>query len=66
MLALQFLHGKVSQGLGIPVKKIATNLSSEGYFTSGYQAGQCDVDKGGARKADRFWNVQEGAIVFFF
>ena len=48
VLALQFLHGKVSQGIGIPLEN-ATNLFSEGNLTSGYQAGQCDVDKGGAR-----------------
>ena len=71
------LHGGACAGSSVPSweglsrirnagKKIATYLSSEGNLTSGYQAGQCDADKGGARKADWFWNVQEGAIVFFF
>ena len=58
------LHGGACAGSSVPAwkgltrirntikKKIATNLSSEGYFTSGYQAGQCDADKRGARKAD--------------
>ena len=71
------LHGGACAGSSVPAwkgltrnrntdRKIATYLPSEGNLTSGYQAGQCDVDKGGARKTDRFWNVQEGAIVFFF
>ena len=71
------LHGGACAGSSVPAwegltrnrntdKKIATCLPSEGNLTSGYQAGQCDVDKGRPRKTDRFWNVQEGAIVFFF
>ena len=57
------LHGGACAGSSVPAwkgltrirnadKRIATYLSFEGNLTSGYQAGQCDADKGGARKAD--------------